>query len=372
MVDLLNLVQVNVLQAAIGLGSFNANNVALFTSDQFIANSGNDVYRSYTSLTAVGADFGTGTETYQQANAVFSQQPNILAGGGILIIFPLVGGTEALGTAITRVASKIFYNAIISTNYPAKGSMKVLADQVQGLGKIMMLPTNDTTVIAADFTDIKNAGDKNTRCILNTVDALTARLTAAAYAGRGFSTDFTGSLTAITMNAKQLITILPDEGITQTLLGQCQAAGVDVYADIGGIPAVLSSGANGFFDQVYNLSWFVNQLQINGANALVQLGTKIPQTESGVSVLKSAYRQVCEQGLANGYIAPGEWTAADTFGVQGDFLNNIRQRGYYIYYTPVNQQVASDRDARKAPLFQIAIKEAGAVHSSIVNVFVNP
>lgn len=451
-IEISNVINISVQQAPVGLGDYNINNLALFTTDQFLSNANGDLYRVYVSAQDVGTDFGTSTETYQQAVAVFSQQPNILTGNGSLIIFPgftassistvtianggtgyrvgdvlgvvqtggslgyvtvatVYGGvvtgvtvsgkgigysaaaglsttggsgtgctititavtTETLAQAIARVSDLIFFCGIISTTYPAKGSMKALADVVQSYGnKILFLPSADLTVINADFTDIKNATDNNTRCLFYSVSALDARLYAAAYAGRGLCVDFSGSQTAITMNLKQLATIIPDPGINQTVYNTCVTAGVDCYPSYAGVPGVKSNGANKYFDEVYNLIWFVSQLTVNGFNALALVGTKIPQTEAGVSVLKGAYRQVCEQALNNGYVAPGSWTSPNTFGDLTAFVQNIAQRGYYIYSNPVATQSATDRTARKAPLIQIAIKEAGAIQSSNVIVNINP
>jgi hypothetical protein len=87
--------------------------------------------------------------------------------------------------------------------------------------------------------------------------------------------------------------------------------------------------------------------------------------------LKNAYRAICEQAVVNQYAAPGTWNSSTTFGTQDDFLANIEQRGYYIYSAPVARQSQAAREARQAPLVQIAIKEAGAIHSSDVIVFVN-
>ena len=115
----------------------------------------------------------------------------------------------------------------------------------------------------------------------------------------------------------------------------------------------------------------VTQLQVAGFNALATVGTKIPQTEPGMSLLKGAYRRVIEQALTNGYIAPGAWNSAEWFGSQDDMLANILQRGYYIYSQPVNLQLQADRELRKAPLIQIAIKQAGAIHSTSVVVSIN-
>lgn len=447
-----NIINISVQESPVGLGDFNVNNLALFTSDDFLSNADGDFFRVYTSALDVGADFGTDSETYEQALAVFSQQPNILAGGGNLIIFPafsassidtvtvaaggsgykvgdvlgvvqtgagygfvtvstVYGGvvtavtvtqggigysaasglateggsgtgctitisavtTETLPEALARVVDLIFFVGIISTDYPAKGAMKDVADDIQAYGnKILFLPSADQTVINADFTDIADAADNNTRCLFYSVSALDARLFAAAYAGRGMCVNFDGSETAITMNLKTLTTILSDSGISQTLYNLCNTAGVDCYPSFGGVPGVASNGANKYFDEVFNLIWFVSQLTVNGFNALKLVGTKIPQTEAGVSVLVGAYRQVCEAALNNGYIAPGIWTSPNTFGDQVAFLQNIIQRGYYIYSGPVALQSASDRSDRKAPLIQIAIKEAGAVQSSSVIVNINP
>jgi hypothetical protein len=173
------------------------------------------------------------------------------------------------------------------------------------------------------------------------------------------------------MHLKDLITIQPDPSMTQTLLNKAQAAGADVYASFQGVAKVFTSGANDFFDQVYNLQWFVGALQVAGFNYLAQSSTKVPQTEAGMDGLKGAYRAVCEQAVTNQYSAPGAWNSPTTFGNQADLLQNIAQRGYYIYSVPVAQQLQVDRAARVAPLVQIALKEAGAIQKSTVIVNVN-
>ncbi len=193
----------------------------------------------------------------------------------------------------------------------------------------------------------------------------------AAYAGRALSTDFSGSNTTSTMHLKDLATIQPDPTMTQTLLTLAQAAGADCYVSLQGVPKVFCSGENSFFDQVYNLRWFVGALQVAGFNFLAQSATKVPQTEDGMDGLKDAYRAVCELAKTNAYSAPGVWNSSTTFGNQSDFLQNVTQRGYYIYSQPVSEQLQVAREARIAPLVQIALKEAGAIHKSNVIVYVN-
>ena len=121
-----------------------------------------------------------------------------------------------------------------------------------------------------------------------------------------------------------------------------------------------------------DLQWLVGALQVAGFNYLAQTATKIPQTETGMDGLKSAYTKVCQQAVVNAYSAPGTWTSPITFGNQADLLANVAQFGYYIYSLPIADQLQAQRAARVAPLVQIALKEAGAIQSSDVIVYVNP
>lgn len=448
-----NVISVNVSFPPTGIGAFNVNNLGLFTGDSFLSNPNSDKFRVYASAQAVGVDFGTTSETYNQAVAAFSQQPNMLAGGGNLIIFPsfastsistvaitaagtgyvvgdvlnvvqgsayggtvtvatvyagtvtsvtvttkgtgyslasglaTTGGTgtgctiqitavttETLTDAINRVYQLTYFCGIISTSYGLSTTWAALASAVQAFGdKILFLPSNSLSDITGVFTTIKNATNYATRCLYySDTNAANVRLFAAAYAARLLSVNFGGSFTAITMNLKQLNTITIDPNITTTVAAICSTAGVDVYGSYAGVAAVISNGANKYADQVFNIIWFVLALQVAGYNALAALSTKIPQTENGMNLYKGALKQVCEQAIANGYLAPGTWTATDTFGNQTDFLANILTKGYYIYSGPINLQSAAARAARQAPLVQIAIKEAGAIQSSVINVYVNP
>lgn len=447
-----NVINISVTFLASGLSGFNVNNLALITSDQFLSNSAGDLYRSYVSLQQVGVDFGTSTETYQQAAAVFAQQPNLVGAGGNLVIFPAFannalnaisvnaggsgykagdvitvsqtganGGTatvtvngsgtvtaltlvtggvgysttttapttggagtgltvtissltaETLAQAIARTQSYIYYVGVISTSYGANTTWTALAAVVQGYQHLVLfLPSNNIADIQGVFTTIQQSTDYNTRCLFySSSTSLNARLFAAAYASRLLSVNTAGSNTTLTMNLQQLQTIAADTGITQNIVSLCQTAGVDIYPSTAGYPGVYSNGANKYADEVWNLIAFVAELEVSGFNALATVGTKVPQTEPGVSTLKNAYKQVCQQFVNNGYIAPGAWTSAEIIGIQADLISNIAQYGYYLYSQPVNQQSIADRAARKCPIISVAIKEAGAIQSSIVNVFIN-
>ena len=98
----------------------------------------------------------------------------------------------------------------------------------------------------------------------------------------------------------------------------------------------------------------------------------MPQTEEGMNGLKGTYNLVCERFIRNGYIGQGlTWSSNETFGNPEIFRENITNKGYYSYSLPISQQSTVEREARKAPLVQIAIKRAGAFHSGDVLAVVN-
>lgn len=281
---------------------------------------------------------------------------------------------ETWTTAIVRTESLVQYFGLMGTMIFGQVDMLAAAATIQSLNKIGFVVDNDPASIAeGGYLDLLRSGNlSQTRGLYYGAELDSNALNMmAAYSGRALSTNFAGSNTTQTMHLKDLASIQPDPSMTQTRLNLAQAAGADVYVSLQGVPKVFCSGANSFFDQVYNLQWFVGALQVAGFNYLAQSSTKVPQTENGMDGLKNAYRQVCELAVTNEYSAPGTWNSSTTFGVQNDFFANIAQRGYYIYSQPISQQLQSTRESREAPLVQIALKEAGAIHKSQVIVVVN-
>jgi len=118
--------------------------------------------------------------------------------------------------------------------------------------------------------------------------------------------------------------------------------------------------ANGdFFDERHGLDWLQNYVQNNLWNLLYTSTTKIPQTEAGVTRLLTNVEQSMDQSVTNGLVAPGTWTGGSIGQLSpGDTLT----KGYYVYAAPLSTQAQADREARKAPVIQVACKLAGAVH----------
>lgn len=278
---------------------------------------------------------------------------------------------ETIEDAITRTSGAVSYTPIITNLNLEDGAIEDIADFIQARDFIFLAHVCSSADIAGIGTTIKDAGQDKTRILLYTEGQADANLMKSSYAGRGFSVNFNGSFTSQTMNLKTLTGITPDLGINQTIYAAANTAGVDLYVSYDGVPSVYSTGGNDFFDNVYMDLALKFALETAGFNYLRQTNTKIPQTEPGMSGLKAAYANVCVRYIANGSIAPGEWNSSETFGDPQTFRNNIRNFGYYIYSLPIVQQDQAERELRKAPLVQIAIKRAGAIHTSDVIVIIN-
>jgi len=482
--SLANVINISVATPQPGVGQFNTSNLSIFTREVPAASFGSLGYKIYLEPTEVAVDFGTDSDTFREATAVFSQQPNILSGGGYLVVIPMlatpqtavqeitfptvpVSGTfeldyngnntgtlnwnddaatieaelqglaglgsatvsgaiptestpndslvvtftgvvgpavlllveantlvdadtnavvpvvetttigsteETLDKAIIRTVGLVQYFGVMTTEIEAEDVMLAAAAVIQSVRKIAFF----LSITAADvdpggkLDKLRTGSFTQSRGIFYGDTEETGLVFMAAYAGLGLSTNFNGSLTTQTMHLKTLSGVQPDPSMTQTLLNLCQAAGADVYASLQGVSKTFTSGANDYYDNQYNLQWFAATLEVSGFNALATTNTKIPQTEGGMDILKGAYRTVCEQAVTNGFSAPGSWTSPVTFGDLADLIANVSQRGYYIFSSPVAQQLPAVRAARQAPLVQIALKYAGAIHSSTVIVNVNP
>ena len=370
MIDISNIVNISVSTPPSGLAPYSVNNLAIFTKDTPVGTI--STFAVYSNSSDVTADWGSTSNVAKAAVAIFSQSPNILTGGGRLIVVPMVG-QETLAAAVDRIKGSVYFGgfgqtfAADSTETLAAGAVAV-ADR-----KLYFVVSHD----AADLDGangllfkIKDQKLTQVRGLFYSVSA-DAETFKWAYAGRAMSTNFSGSNTTQTMQLKQLAGVSSDPGITSTIYAKMAAVGADGYTSVAGRPTLVSFGANWFFDDVYNLNWFVGALEVAGFNLLGTTSNKIPQTEAGMDLLKSAYRSVCTQAVANRFVGAGQWNSPDTFGNPDDFRRNISERGYFIYSEPVALQSQADRETRAATLISVAAKFQGAIHSTSVLVYIN-
>ena len=361
-----------------GLQPLKLSTILLLTTDEPVT-SLTDSYIIAKTLKGVTDVFGTESETAKQAQAIFAQSPNILANDGYLIVAPLTSATEqhvttyeTLSAGIARIANEIYFEGILTTKAADDSEYSAASTAVQAMqNRVLMLPRSSSSAFSGIFNTVKN--NTNTKCLYysyGTNAAQNARIFAAAYLSKALSVNYNGSNTTMTMNLKDLAGIEADTNISETILGQCATVGADCFPSIEGLAKVISNAQGGmYFDQVVNQIWFLNTIQREVFNTIATVRTKIPQTDAGLEMIAKTIRQVCKQAVTNGYIAPGTWNSAEFFGDYDDFHRNIDEFGYFIYHLPVAEQLQSERQQRKAPNFLIAAKEAGAVHSASILIY---
>lgn len=369
MVGISNVISISLQAQPRGLGFYNVNNLMMFT-DETPVEDWNESYRAYTNAREVETDFGTNSRAYALAQKVFAQTPNLLAGGGQLLIAPMEDG-ETLAVAINRLWDLVYFGGIISAKVLTAQEATAASDVVQTLDTLFLLPSNTATDLEGNglFATIIGKSNTHTKCILYTMSQDGAYECAAAYAGRSYAVNYSAQNSCITMNLKDLAGIVADTGITQTIYNKAKTLGVDLYCAIEGLPKCISNGAPEYFDQLLNRLWFVQTSKVTLFNTLARTSSKIPQTEAGMNTLKNAFKQVAIQAVYNGFLAAGKWNSSETFGNQDDFLRNIQDYGFYIYSMPISEQLQADREERKAPVIQFAGKEAGAIHSASLLVY---
>lgn len=283
-------------------------------------------------------------------------------------------GEERLQDIIIRSQKIMFYGACIPAWIVNDGEVLPSANAIQSTFSVLMLVNSNKLYLEAETTNpyyqVQQSALNKTRCLYygGESDPLSY---VGAYTGSYLAVNYNGSNTVKNLHAKELIGILPDLTIGETELQQALGIGLDVYPSCGGVGAMYCSGANEWFDTVVGLNWLQIQLQNAGFRTLRNVPTKIAQTEEGVSMFYASYEAVLRQARNAGFIAPGSWTLPFTFGNSDDLKDNITNYGYYIYFEPIATQSTEDREARRCPLCQIAIKLAGCLNSSNIIVFVN-
>lgn len=194
----------------------------------------------------------------------------------------------------------------------------------------------------------------------------------ASAAAKLLSVDYDGSNTTITLMYKQEPGIVAEQ-LNQTQAAALQAKNCNVFIAYNNSTAILQTGImvggeNIWADVITDTDWLAVTIQTALYNVLYTSQTKIPQTDDGMHVLKTAIENVCSQGVANGTLGPGTWTVGG-FGTlhQDDFMPT----GFYVYQPPISTQNPSARAARQSVPFQVAAKLAGAVHNVQVTINVN-
>lgn len=369
-----NVVNVDVIMSAVAATGRNFGALLILGSSPVIPLT--ERIRQYSAIEDIGDDFGVDSPEYEAATIFFSQSPKptlVYVGRWAKTLASAEeGSVETLLQAVNACLQYTnWYGLAIADSadlVEADVISVAAAIEASSLSRILAVTTADVNVLVAGNTDnigykLKTAGYARTFWQYSS----SSKYAAISAFGRAFTVNFSGSNTTITLKFKT------EPGITYDTLTTAQAAAIDaingnVYVYYANDTAIIQQGvmANGdFFDERHGLDWLQNYVQTNLYNLLYTSTTKIPQTDAGVTRLMTNVEASLDQAVNNGLIAPGVWNGGPIGQIEsGDTLT----KGYYVYADAVANQAQSDREARKSPVIQAAIKLAGAIHYADVQI----
>ena len=282
-----------------------------------------------------------------------------LTQGAAAVVLPVETKVESLTAtkALINFKGSCFIDLVLDAEVDdiaawAQANQSIVYNVFSGSSYLAVDPANPVWAV-------RLASQSSFRCLYSKSGN---RKLAASYMARTHTVNFSAENSAITMNLKTLN--VPAESYTQTEIDAAKRVGLDLYTTIKDVPVVLTSGVNDFVDNVYNLIAYIDAIQTENFNLLKATGTKIPQTTRGVNQLVATNEKATRRFVRAGVFAPGTWSSPDSFGNIDTFNRNIEQFGFYVLAGLLKDQPQVDRQARKSPVVQIAVKNAGAIHSA--------
>lgn len=265
--------------------------------------------------------------------------------------------------AITALKALVNVKGVVFIDSTDDATRKLLAEWAQANSTLVYDVFSAAANLTIDPTnvvwDIKLSSLTNYRMLYS---AAGNRKLATAYMARAHVVNFNAERSALTMQLKALSVTAED--YTQGEITAAKAVGLDIYTTIKDVPVVLTSGANDFVDNRYNIIAFIDAVQTDMFNLLKGTATKIPQTQRGVNQMIDQAEKTTRGFVRAEVFAPGTWTSPDYFGDQDTFNRNIEENGFYWIAGALADQPQADRQARKSPVLQGAVKNAGAIHSA--------
>jgi hypothetical protein len=293
-------------------------------------------------------------------------------GSGCSIVAGEASGTLAVETkveAMSLLKAEINIKGAVFIDNPTDLESKALATWAAANSVLMydVFDSADNLEVATDNVvwDIKLSGLTEYRMMYSKTGN---RKLATGVMARQHTVDFDAENSAMTMHLKEIAGVAAEE-YSQTEITKAKRVGLDIYTTIKDVSVVLTSGANDFADNVYNLIAYVDSVQTDTFNLLKTSATKIPQTVRGVKQVTDCIEKTTRQFVRAGAFAPGTWTLTDFFGDIDVFNRNIETFGFYVKAGELSDQSTADRQSRKSPTVQVAVKNAGAIHS--VDIIIN-
>lgn len=245
-------VNATALTASQGLLPLQLGTVLILTDDEPVNALSGDYVLSRTA-TAIGQAFGTESETYAMANAVFAQNPNILNGDGYVVVAPYVAQEvttpATAGTLTTGDLSSNLASIIAVTDGDLNLTIDGTETQKTGIDFTGATTLEDVAdILATAFDTITVEAVSDTLVFTSNTTGATSEVTIAASTGAG--TDLYGASYLDGANATAVQgtdAVLTDPETTAAaiarLAGQVYTEGILTTRDLTNEEAIEASNA---------------------------------------------------------------------------------------------------------------------------------
>ena len=121
------------------------------------------------------------------------------------------------------------------------------------------------------------------------------------------------------------------------------------------------------------LDWFVYAAQRAAFEVVTGNDIRLPRNLVGLNTIIDAVETVCQQGVTNGGVGPGQLDAPTTAHVRqvtgNQAFNGYLTSGFLVYVDPLSTLTALQEQEREGPPIYVWLKSSGAIHAADIFAF---
>ena len=318
-------------------------------------------------VTVSGTGFVLTTQAIGAGASISAATADISGTAAALALTTLTGAAvtaavvpESPVEALTKAADTdpSFYGIVLNKKWRDTAQAIDTAEYAQASRRVFFNTSNDPATLdktSEDSIAYKLKGMSIQR-VLTHYSSKPNEYPSCAVAGRAFLVNFEGTNTTITLNLKVMKGVT-FEKLRQTEHEAMQANNCNAIVDLAGAFVYSDSrmGDGTWFDAVHGVDWLQNRIETGIFNRMYTTPTKIPYTDTGVTIIIAEIEQALRQAVTNGLVAPGNTTS-------GEYL----PLGYKIVYIPTAQVSQADKSNRVYKGITFEAVGAGAMHKVVV------
>lgn len=312
---LVDFVDVNVSLAAAAADKFSFGTLLLAADHSVTANRQDGPYSSVAAAVSAGFTLAAVPNIFNWVTAAFAQENGV---DQVLIGRTDVGGVDANLTAALNAIEADDPTAYYILNIESRVEADVLdaAAWTEAREKIYIAQSLDADILDGTASSVALAlqafGYNRTALIYHATSTGTDGYLDGAWSSRGGGLNLDAPNGVGIWAYKQLSGVTFDD-VSEAEAAEIFAADANLYGRLKGLSftskGTMASGR--FIDVQTSLDWIKVRCEEAVLSAFVGTPTKIPYTDAGINMLKSAVQSVLDQGVSFGHLSPDEppvWT----------------------------------------------------------------